>query len=246
MTFNRLISSLFVIALVFLTASAQTEKAPQRITFTRGAIVARATGFLRGIRDEAWFVLRASAGQHARVEIKGRGATRGVLVFPSGKQDGGPGGLIYDDNIDETGDYKIRVTESSMANAWRGGFTVTIEMLPRGQSSQASDLEKYVGKYPTDLFRGVPALKIRLRELLGASYKLFFDRMQVEIPIEKDGDTIVARGCMAHQCTIEEAILAIDPAGKLYVALKFNSRFSKTVPGDRSRLPDALKRAMEH
>jgi hypothetical protein len=124
-----------IIACASLNAFAQTQKATQRIRFARGATVARASGYLRGVREEKWFVLRAQANQHMRVEIKGRGATRGVLYFPSGKQDGGPGGLIFDDIIDENGDYRIRVTESSMANSWRGRFTVTIEILPPGQSS---------------------------------------------------------------------------------------------------------------
>jgi len=79
-------------------------------------------------------VLRAQANQQMRVEIKGRGPTRGVLYFPSGKQDGGPGGIIFDGVIDENGEYRIRVTESSMANSWHGRFTVTVEILPPGQS----------------------------------------------------------------------------------------------------------------
>ncbi|HEY6046081.1 MAG TPA: hypothetical protein VIU65_05715 [Pyrinomonadaceae bacterium] len=142
-----------IIACASLNAFAQTENAPQRIRFARRATVARASGYLRGVRDEKWFVLRAQANQQVRIEIKGRGATRGVLYFPSGKTDGGPGGIIFDGIIDENGDYRIRVTESSMANSWRGRFTITIEILPPGQSSkEASDLEKYVRKYPGVLF----------------------------------------------------------------------------------------------
>ena len=80
--------------------------------------------------DESWFVLRAKSGQQMRVEIRGRGPTRGVLIFPSGKQDGGPGGVIYDGMIDEDGDYKIRVTESMMAEAWKGRFTLIVKILP--------------------------------------------------------------------------------------------------------------------
>lgn len=229
------------------SASAQTERTPRRIAFARGATVARATGYLRGAHDSAWFALRLGAGQHIRVDISGRGATRGVLVFPSGKQDGQPGGVIFDDNIDETGDYKIGVTESTMADAWRGSITVTVEALPRGQANpDSSDLERYAGKYPSELFRGVPAIKTRLRQLLGVNYKAFTDRMQVEVPFEKDGDVLITRGCMAHSCTIEEALLAIDlDHGKLYVALKFNGKISRTFPANRSELPEALKRAME-
>jgi len=131
----RLLSLALILACASVTGSAQTASAPQRIKFARRATVARVTGYLRGVRDEKWFVLRARANQHVRVEIKGRGATRGVLIFPSGKQDGGPGGIIFDGIIDENGDYRIRVTESSMANSWQGRFTVTIEILPPGQTS---------------------------------------------------------------------------------------------------------------
>ena len=246
-----------IIAGAFLISSGlisvvSAQKASQRVTFARGATVARANGYLRGVSDAALFVLRASAGQHMRVEINGRGATRGTVIFPSGKQDGQPGGVIFDDNIDESGDYRIRVTESSMGDAWRGSFGLKIEILPPGQSSSSasgtSDLARYVGKYPSALFKGAPALRTRLRALLGANYKMFFDRLQTEMPIENDGGVLIARGCMAHECTIEESILAIDlSANKLHVAIKsaeFRGRF-KTWSEGGGNVPAALRRAMQ-
>jgi hypothetical protein len=240
-----LISSSFV-------ASVRAQKTPQRVTFARGATVARATGYLRGVNDAALFVLRARAGQRMRVEINGRGSTRGMVIFPSGKQDGQPGGIIFDDNIDESGDYRIRVTESSMGDAWRGSFVLKVEILPPGQSSSSdsgtSDLARYAGKYPSALFKGSPGLRTRLRALLGANYKLFFDRLQTEMPIENDGGVLIARGCMAHECTIEESILAIDlSADKLHVAIKsaeFRGRFKTWSEGGGS-VPAALRRAMQ-
>ena len=237
---------LFVILVASISASAQSERAPQRIVFARGATVARARGYLRGMRDSAWFVLHAGAGQYMRININAPDATRGTVIYPSGKQDGQPGGVIFDDTIDETGDYKIGVTESQMANAWRGNFTVVVEILPRAQSTpESSNLEGYIGKYPNELFRDVPSVKTRLRQLLGTNYKAFTDRMQVETPIEKDGDTIVIRGCMAHSCTIEEAILVIDlNDGRPYVALKFNSKFRTPFAADKSQIPQSLRRAM--
>jgi len=108
----------------------------------------------------------------------------------------------------------------------------------------ATDYSQYVGKYPSDMFKKEPGLKTKLRTLLGTSYKAFFDRLQTEMPIEKDGDAIVARGCAAHECTVEEAILVIQNETP-YVALKMTGKFSKTFPADRSKLPEALKRAME-
>jgi hypothetical protein len=121
------------------------------------------------------------------------------------------------------------------------GADTTRHVSARGTTTNYS---QYVGKYPSDMFKKEPALKTKLRNLLGTSYKDFFDRMQTQVPIEKDGDAIVARGCAAHECTVEEAILVIQNQ-TLYVALRMESKFSKTFPADRSKLPEALKRAME-
>ena len=118
---------LIAFMLFFQTARPAFAK-ETRIRFKRGAIVASAQGRLSKVGDEVYFVLKAKAGQHMRVTIKGQGATRGVVIFPSGKQDGQPGGLIFDDDLDETGDYRIRVTESQMAESWKGSFTVTVEI----------------------------------------------------------------------------------------------------------------------
>ena len=236
-----------IIALTSLSAFAQT-----RVYFARGATRATARGYLRGAQDEANFVLRAKAGQHMRVEINASGATRGMVIFPSGKQDGAPGGVIFDDEIDENGDYRIRVTESSMGDAWRGRIVLKVEILPgqssgSGSSASTSDLARYVGQYPSALLKGEPGLKGRLRELLGANYTSFTSRLQTEMPIERDGNVMIARGCMAHQCTIEEAILAVDLSnGNPYVAIK-STRYGggfKIFAEDKNRVPDALTRAM--
>ena len=227
-----------IIALTSLATFAQT-----RVYFARGATRATARGYLRGIRDEANFVLRAKAGQHMRVEIRGRGATRGMVTFPSGQGDGQPGGVIFDGVLPDTGDYRIRVTESSMADPWRGNFTVIIDVVSEGSSGGNQDLSRYAGKYPSELFRQQPGLKTRLRALLGANYNSFFARMQTEMPIENEGGVLIVRGCMAHQCTIEEAILAIDLGNDtLHCAIKFNSRFRTW--SERGSTPAALRRAM--
>jgi len=233
--------------LASLAVSAQT-----RIYFARGATRATARGYLRGIHDEVNFVLGAKAGQHMRVEIKGRGPTRGVVIFPSSGQDGGPGGVIFDGILPDTGDYRIRVTESSMAEAWRGAFTVIIDIVFPEVTTRTSgdipDLSRYVGRYPSELFRNESGVKSRLHQLLGANYSSFTNRLQTEMPIERDGDVLIVRGCMAHQCTIEESILAINLNGnELYVAVKSvrYGRGFKIFAEDKNRVPDALRRAMQ-
>ena len=229
-------------------ANIQAQKAPQRIYFARGATVARVSGRFRGAGEEVLFVLRARAGQHMRVEIIGRGPTRGIITFPSGAEDGAPGGVIFDDDLTETGDYRIRVTENMMANARRGSFVLKVEILSPRQSGSTSNLTRYVGKYPSALLKGEPGLKARLRDLLGANYPSFAARLQTETPIERDGDVIIARGCMAHECTVEEAILAVDlSSGKPYVAIKSNRHGGgfKIYAEDKDRIPEALRRAMQ-
>lgn len=210
---------------------------------------ATARGYLRGARDEALFVLRARASQHMRVEIRGRGATRGVVIFPSGQQDGGPGGVIFDGILPETGDYPIRVTESSMAEGWRGSFTVTIDIVSgAAPATERSRWLRYVGRYPSELFRSEADLKQRLRKLLESNYETFFNRLQTEMPIENHDGVLIVQGCMAHQCTIEVAILAIDlSSDKLHVAIKarqFRNTF-KLWNEAGSRVPDALRKAMQ-
>src|ERR1700704_129875 len=155
-------SAAVVITAVLFISSASAQKAPQRVYFARGATEARAAGYLRGIRGEVVFVLRAKAGQHMRVDIRGRGATRGMVIFPDGQQDGAPGGVVFDGILPVTGDYRIRVTESSMANAWSGPFTVIINVVSEGSDgprSTGSDMARYVGKYPSELFRREAGLK---------------------------------------------------------------------------------------
>lgn len=235
---------LFAATAIALALLPSNVKAQTRIYFARGATRATVRGYLRGMRDEATFVLRAKAGQHMRVEIKGQGATRGMVTFPSGQGDGGPGGVVFDGILPDTGDYGIRVTESSMANAWRGRFTLIIDIVSADSSSSDEDLARYAGKYPTALFRGVPGLRTRLRSLLGASYKSFFDRLQTEMPIEKDGGVLIVRGCMAHACGVDEAILAISLSDDtLHCAIKSNSRFRTW--SERGSIPGALNRAMQ-
>jgi hypothetical protein len=50
--------------------------------------------------------------------VKGHGPTRGVVSFPNGGSNGQPGGRVFDGTLPVSGDYRIRVTESAMGEAW--------------------------------------------------------------------------------------------------------------------------------
>jgi hypothetical protein len=60
------------------------------------------------------------------VIVEGAGATRGTVYFPNGTSSGQPGGRVFDDNLPATGNYRIRVTESPMGEAWSGGVDVVV------------------------------------------------------------------------------------------------------------------------
>ena len=106
---------------------------------------------------------------------------------------------------------------------------------------------KYVGLYPDALFKGEPGLKPRLRKLLGTNYTTFMSRLQTQMPIEDYDQALIARGCMAHQCGVEVAILVIGTNGKLHCAIKsekFGGRV-RTFSEDRAHIPAALNYAMQ-
>lgn len=124
----RLIFLLLIILALVVYSFGSTVRGVRRIMFKQGSTHVSIRGRLNGMNDEDYFVLRAKRGQHMRVEITGDGPTRGVVHFPNGGEDGGPGGVVFDDDLPATGDYRIRVTESSMAEAWRGTFILKVEV----------------------------------------------------------------------------------------------------------------------
>ncbi|MGH9931200.1 MAG: hypothetical protein ACREA9_18480 [Pyrinomonadaceae bacterium] len=121
-------------------------------------------------------------------------------------------------------------------------------MNPGIARTEPQRLESYVGKYPSALLKDVPSLKSRLRALLGRNYAVFMERLQTEIPIENDEGALVARGCMAHSCGLEEAVMVINLADrKLHCAIlsqKFGGKF-RVFSEDRAHIPAVLNRATQ-
>jgi hypothetical protein len=99
---------------------------PIRITFAQGAYSGQASSSLHTITSKRWFVVGLHKNQEVVIWVIGAGPTRGVVHFPGGGQDGGPGGRIYDNQAPSTGDYRIVVSEDSMAEQWSGKVTVLV------------------------------------------------------------------------------------------------------------------------
>jgi hypothetical protein len=105
----------FLIALLHTSAQNTSLGAEVRpISFKPGQTSAQVEGQFTKNVTAVYFSLRARAGQHMRIQIKPVTPTlitAGVVIYPSGKQDGGPGGLIFDAELTESGEYRIRVTQ---------------------------------------------------------------------------------------------------------------------------------------
>lgn len=117
----------FVFLLVFDSSEAASKDHPLR--FKAGESTAYAEGrFSRRVR-EVYFSFYAHDGEHLVVKITPITPdliTAGVVIYPSGTQDGGPGGTVFDSDLNETGKYRIRVTHRQARINGRFRLSVTI------------------------------------------------------------------------------------------------------------------------
>lgn len=109
---------------VAATCSPGAQACPIRIEFAAGAYSGQAHSQMTGITSEKWFVVHANADQAMVVVVEGVGPTRGIVYSPNGDHSGQPGGRVFDEVLSVSGDYKIKVKESTMGEAWSGRVDV--------------------------------------------------------------------------------------------------------------------------
>jgi hypothetical protein len=104
------------------------------ITFLPGALSAQAPGHFSTPDQQVLFTVQAEAGQFMIVNVIPRSqglATQGVVVFPNGQQTGGPGGVVMNQALQESGTYSIRAGQHTMAtNLPEGDLLVEVIVLP--------------------------------------------------------------------------------------------------------------------
>ena len=72
-------------------------------------------------------------------------------------------------------------------------------------------LKKYVGKYPYEVkLLDNPALKDRLKKLLGPDFAAMKANWNVETPIEIESGVFMASACQAHNCADNRYLLFVD------------------------------------
>jgi hypothetical protein len=104
------------------------------IQFIKGAMSAQAPGQFSTPDQQIPFTVQAQAGQLMIVNVIGLTpmlATQGVVVFPNGQQTGGPGGVVMNQVLQESGTYSIRAGQHTMAtNLPQGELLVEVIVLP--------------------------------------------------------------------------------------------------------------------
>ena len=126
------LSSFTLVLLIPLTSLAQTP--PTRIRFTVGAISAQVRGRFTPANERPHYVIKAGKGDHMVVNIipVTRGLTMaGTVASPSGQGDGGPGGIVFNADLTEGGDFTIEVSQHTMGSNYKSGsFILEIVITP--------------------------------------------------------------------------------------------------------------------
>ncbi len=77
-------------------------------------------------------MLAARSGQRMTINIAPvtpQLTMAGQVTSPSGKQDGGPGGVIFEGDLTETGDYRVCVNQHTMGSNLPAGAYVLEVMI---------------------------------------------------------------------------------------------------------------------
>ena len=115
-------------AFLVVLGLANVVEAEECLTVKAG--IARQIGRLKSDGGEQSYCVYARAGQTMKVTVKPLApdmVTRGNVISPlSHQNDGGPGGVIFDQKLSEEGRYEIRVGQRYKKKA--GEFELSIEL----------------------------------------------------------------------------------------------------------------------
>lgn len=131
----KLFAVLTLVCLLPTVALTQSRtRRPARIKFSLGAISAHVAGQFSPANERPTYVIKARAGDHLIVNIipVTKSLTMGgTIKSPSGQGDGGPGGIIANSDLTESGDYVIEVFQHTMgSNLASGKFVLEIVITP--------------------------------------------------------------------------------------------------------------------
>ncbi|MCC7450675.1 MAG: hypothetical protein IT324_24895 [Anaerolineae bacterium] len=108
-----------------LNKPAWCNLALRRIQFRYGSYRGAVSGYLTPTCTQAFFVLRARAGQRMRLYLNSAGPVVGTVIFPNGGVRSlavGTRGTFFDGILPFSGDYVVRVNQDMRIQLWFGYF----------------------------------------------------------------------------------------------------------------------------
>jgi hypothetical protein len=124
----RLVALLTIVCATVYCWGAERE---QRIQLKAGRGEVRITDRLTAKNDQVHYVLRGTKGQRLTLTLMGPGPLSGTVTSPSGKEEGQPGGgVFFDQQLIETGDYRIHISEGSRGEKRTVRFVLRIRIGP--------------------------------------------------------------------------------------------------------------------
>lgn len=107
------------------------------IQFAKGAISSTTIGKLSPKEDERWYHFQAESSQYVVINILPLAGTSetanvGILHMPNGTHEGTKGGIVYQDCLPATGEYRLRVARNLMATQGKtAGYKIETMILPK-------------------------------------------------------------------------------------------------------------------
>jgi hypothetical protein len=118
-----------LLTIVFASVHCWGAEREQRIQLKAGRDEVRINGRLTTKSDHVDYVLRGNKGQRLTLTLMGPGPLSGTVTSPSGKEEGQPGGgVFFDQELTETGDYRIHISEGSRGEKRNVRFVLRIRL----------------------------------------------------------------------------------------------------------------------
>jgi hypothetical protein len=125
----RWLALALLVALLPVSATAQENEDCERVPLTQKAV--RLIGIFTAERPERFYCVFAQRGQHMKITIIPQTPdlnTQGNVHFPHGDlEPGGPGGVIFNEQLPDDGLYRIRIAQR-FGEKKAGQFELMIEL----------------------------------------------------------------------------------------------------------------------
>jgi hypothetical protein len=237
-----------VLHLAFATSATATKNSPVRVCFDgqpATAVLSDSADLYGGPAKVARYAVQVTPGQHLRIELQPTSQSpadkpwgHATLSWPDGNSQVLQTTQLFDGTVEQRGDLLVSIARTTQGTSY---FRLTLTTDRPTACSATERLERFVGKDPSDMWKAEPALKQRLRRLLGRSYAAYNKRNETIMPIEKVNGALYAQGCQSHMCGVEAAELYITiPDGKLHCLLVFDGKRAQVFSEDPAHLPAGL------